>query len=488
MKRTVATVGLVCALMIGCMTLIMLMALAVPVFAVNKESDSNSEAEVQEEILESASEFAYLDADKATPELKEKILEARKEIIYNTDWVADGYVGCIRNIKTGKLIKELPEFSEVFPGWDVPIEENNAKIEISEPVLPAVPADNTMEEIKPLLMTSALAVDSEDTMEKTTTADKEQKALRLNDVVSTDDYKENIFNSILNSVDYYDAVEGSFVTTLWREDGEPTVVSYGSDINAQKSYQEISAEDEEYQVLVADGEKYTINAKARTRKVENVGYEEVSSRIKQTGSIYAASVAYETADNSDASAARVGTEDGVPVYYYRNDLTNCDYAAVSIFPQTLAFGLLTNLNDWEVVSTDTYLDRNVLIVEGTISDPIYSQKINSETFKLVVDAETGIVLEFVGYDDLGNETESIKTTDISIIKNTNGGSTDIAAFVDASLDNREVYKDTERTNFLDTDYGLSISAASFIDIDVSNPNSDLEMKTFSLSVSPTIFD
>jgi len=112
------------------MTLIMLMALAFPAFAVDKESDSNSEAEVQEEILESASEFAYLDADKATPELKEKILEARKEIIYNTDWVADGYVGCIRNIKTGKLIKELPEFSEVFPGWDVPIEENNAKMEI----------------------------------------------------------------------------------------------------------------------------------------------------------------------------------------------------------------------------------------------------------------------------------------------------------------------------------------------------------------------
>ena len=138
------------------MTLIMLMALAVPAFAVDKESDPNSEAEVQEEILESASEFAYLDADKATPELKKKILEARKEIIYNTDWVADGYVGCIRNIKTGKLIKELPEFSEVFPGWNVPIEENNAKIEISEPVLPAVPADNTMEEIKPLSIGTGL--------------------------------------------------------------------------------------------------------------------------------------------------------------------------------------------------------------------------------------------------------------------------------------------------------------------------------------------
>ena len=333
-----------------------------------------------------------------------------------------------------------------------------------------------------LLMTSVLAVEPEDivvsetakaevvdgakvysnfsanaemtaaTTKETTTVDKEQKVLHLSDVVSTNDYKENIFNNILNSVDYYDAVKGSFVTTLWREDGEPTVVSYGSDINAQKSYQEISAVDEEYQVLVADGEKYTIDAKTRTRKVENIGYEEVSSRTKQTGSIYAASVAYKTADNSDVSAARVGTEDGVPVYYYRNDLTNCDYAAVSIFPQTLVFGLLTNLNDWEVVATDTYLDRNVLVVEGAISDPIYSQKINSETFKLVVDAETGIVLEFIGYDDLGNETESIKTTDISIIKNVNGGSTDIATFVDTSLDSCVVYKDIERMHFLDPDY------------------------------------
>lgn len=37
-------------------------------------------------------------------------------------------------------------------------------------------------------------------------------------------------------------------------------------------------------------------------------------------------------------------------------------------------------------------------------------------------------------------------------------------------------------------HGLCIDAASFIDIDVSNPNSDPEMKTFSFSLSPTIFD
>lgn len=37
-------------------------------------------------------------------------------------------------------------------------------------------------------------------------------------------------------------------------------------------------------------------------------------------------------------------------------------------------------------------------------------------------------------------------------------------------------------------HGLFIDAASFIDIDVSKPNRDPVMKTFSFSVSPTIFD
>lgn len=37
-------------------------------------------------------------------------------------------------------------------------------------------------------------------------------------------------------------------------------------------------------------------------------------------------------------------------------------------------------------------------------------------------------------------------------------------------------------------HGLCIDAASFIDIDVSNPNSEMEMKTFRFSLSPTIFD
>ena len=85
------------------MTLIMLMALAVPAFAVNKESDLNSEAEVQEEILESASEFAYLDADKATPELKEKILEASKKIMLKLKFLNPYCLQCLQITQWRKL-------------------------------------------------------------------------------------------------------------------------------------------------------------------------------------------------------------------------------------------------------------------------------------------------------------------------------------------------------------------------------------------------
>lgn len=66
-------------------------------------------------------ELAYLDYDSATPEMKEKILAARNQIIFSTSWVADGYSASIGNVKTGEIIRVLPSFSELFPGWDIPV-------------------------------------------------------------------------------------------------------------------------------------------------------------------------------------------------------------------------------------------------------------------------------------------------------------------------------------------------------------------------------
>ncbi|WP_322169987.1 hypothetical protein [Acutalibacter caecimuris] len=73
--------------------------------------------------------YAYMDLDKADAMTKEKILEARDEIANQTDWYADnrGVIGFTLNLETGE-VEETPAFSELFPGWDLPIidlDENN---------------------------------------------------------------------------------------------------------------------------------------------------------------------------------------------------------------------------------------------------------------------------------------------------------------------------------------------------------------------------
>lgn len=67
----------------------------------------------------SVSELAHLDTKTASPALKEAILDARTEIIYGDQaWTVDGAVSII-DLKSGE-VTALPEFSDLFPGWDIP--------------------------------------------------------------------------------------------------------------------------------------------------------------------------------------------------------------------------------------------------------------------------------------------------------------------------------------------------------------------------------
>lgn len=72
-----------------------------------------------EAALKEANKFAYLDIESASPELKQKILDARSTIIYSSSWVADDVFGWKWD-KDG-VTEELPKFSEIFPDWDMPV-------------------------------------------------------------------------------------------------------------------------------------------------------------------------------------------------------------------------------------------------------------------------------------------------------------------------------------------------------------------------------
>lgn len=94
-------------------------------------------SEEYQSVLSQAEQYAYIDPDTVSPELKEKILEARNKIIFSKDWVADGLRGCITDVETGEVLKELPTFSSVFPDWELPFIEPAPKSENTIDISPA---------------------------------------------------------------------------------------------------------------------------------------------------------------------------------------------------------------------------------------------------------------------------------------------------------------------------------------------------------------
>lgn len=94
-----------------------LTALSGAVFAVGPDMDAETAAECAYLDLDAAAEYAYMDLDAAPEELHQKILDARNVIIYSKSWTVDGQ--CAITCPDGS-VQPLPEFSDLFPGWDVP--------------------------------------------------------------------------------------------------------------------------------------------------------------------------------------------------------------------------------------------------------------------------------------------------------------------------------------------------------------------------------
>ncbi len=69
--------------------------------------------------LDEAKKIAYRDLKTASKEEQAKILEARKLIINSSSWVADGFNANTIDADGNRV--PLPHFSELFPGWEMPV-------------------------------------------------------------------------------------------------------------------------------------------------------------------------------------------------------------------------------------------------------------------------------------------------------------------------------------------------------------------------------
>lgn len=78
-------------------------------------------------------DLAYSDLESADPETQEKILAARRVIIFQYSWREDdGGLGFAYN-PTTKEFSITPKFGDLFPGWDLPVEPGYPKEAPAEP-------------------------------------------------------------------------------------------------------------------------------------------------------------------------------------------------------------------------------------------------------------------------------------------------------------------------------------------------------------------
>lgn len=234
----------------------------------------------------------------------------------------------------------------------------------------------------------------------------------------TPETKQDYYHKMLNAIDYYNTVRGSFTTNYLNDDlQEETVVSYQVDMINNKCYEHMINKDNDSEVYVGSGDIMHIDNVSRSKEKSPIYFTKVSELADYNNSVL------QTED--DIEQARIGLhekfaddkrvtvdENGDIHYLNRLNSTNlCVSASYSLFPQGLTFGYLSNQDMWEISGDTEYLGRDAVVIKGTAED--YGKKFNTATFEMIVDKETGILLELQGYDENGEPSSYIKTTDIS---------------------------------------------------------------------------
>lgn len=240
--------------------------------------------------------------------------------------------------------------------------------------------------------------------------------------------KDIIFNNILNCIDFYNEVSGTIETTFI--DSNPVEISYDVNIPEQLSFQTVKGINLDLEIFCQDNKIVESNNIAKQYSEEIfVSQLDSKTRKKLTANINEKVTVqpYYNYDHVDVSSQRVRKNStGEMEYYYRPDLTNAGLASVSIYPQNLVFGFMSDINSWNITGTEKYLNRQAIIVKGETINSDYAKKLKVNSFEMKFDQKTGILLDFKGYESDGTLTQYLTTTEIRVEKSNAGLSKSIS--------------------------------------------------------------
>lgn len=236
---------------------------------------------------------------------------------------------------------------------------------------------------------------------------KNDDSIPVAKVVSPATTKEEIFDRMLNSVDYFNTAEVCFDLLMSHIEDQVTCKI-------------------ETNLLTGESYETTIPLTAGALSIDsNLANIESYSDGKNVTNYYNLDKKYcvmhptikrklcEQEIPEDIPRAFIGTDDNMPNYINRADPTNTVFGSYCLFPQGLTFGFLTDFTLWNIDGSKKYLDRDCLLLSG-ITTESYREKLDVETFSMWVDSTTGILLKLEGRDQHGEITTYMTVNSISI--------------------------------------------------------------------------
>jgi hypothetical protein len=209
------------------------------------------------------------------------------------------------------------------------------------------------------------------------------------------DPKTDIYNKMLNTIDYLDKVTAIAKTNMLG--ASETTLTYNVNIDSGISYQSVKEND----VLVSENFSDTKTGVVSVNNVRKTYSDSYLPTYTRNDTQYIA-----------LDKRIVDGDDGIPCYSYRRNITNCSLASYCLVPQEITFSYLKDFDTWEIDDRDAeYLGRPCVVISGTPS-PYIATKHKIDSFKMTVDKETGVLLSFEG--NLGDKfVRYMNVTEIS---------------------------------------------------------------------------
>ena len=233
--------------------------------------------------------------------------------------------------------------------------------------------------------------------------------------------KDDIFHLMLNSIDYFDKASGTVYCPVGTNFDMVSKIDFQTVLSESKAYQHYTS----YYIDDMNTSDMADIKEISNKPTQSVDDMEFFCDVKKNICISSNNISKEY-ENTDWCVTMDSAEeieddervtvnsDGQPCYSYRADPTNVpDASSVCLFAQGLTMGYLQDFDQWDIKGIGKYEDKECLCISGTASKE-YGAKHNVTKFDFWVDVKTGVLLQYVGYDENGCISDYIYTENIAL--------------------------------------------------------------------------